>query len=91
MDSGRVTGVIQPNNSNTPTGEAMKAWVAANTSPPAATATNHQARRIEPTASAMPVSRCVIDRTDVIWKRYQVGNMNGDSGRSKAGLAPLLQ
>ena len=30
----------------------------------------------------MPVSRCRIDRADVIWKRYHVGNMNGDSGRS---------
>ena len=73
----------------TPIGEAIKACVAANTSPPAATATSHQASRIEPTASAMPVSRCRIDNTDVIWKRYQVGNMKGDSGRSMA-IPPLV-
>ena len=40
-----------------PIGEAMKACVAANNSPPAATAMSHQASRIEPTVSAMPVSR----------------------------------
>ena len=43
--------------SKIPIGEAMKACVAANNSPPAATATSHQARRIEPTARPMPVSR----------------------------------
>ena len=49
-----------------PIGDAIKACVAANNSPPAATATSHQASRIEPTDSAMPVNRCRIDRTDVI-------------------------
>src|ERR1700757_4228555 len=70
-------------------GERRKACVAVNSSPPAATATSHQERRIEPTASAMPVSRCRIDRAEVIWKRYQVGNMKGDRGRC-AGMLTLL-
>jgi hypothetical protein len=30
------------------------------------------------------VSRCRIDRADVIWKRYHFGNMNGERGRSIA-------
>jgi len=52
----------QRNSRNTPIGEARKACVAANTWPPAGTAISHQASRIEPTASAMPVSRCRIDK-----------------------------
>jgi hypothetical protein len=53
-------------NRSIPIGEAMTACVAANTSPPADTATTHQVSTIEPTASAIPVNRCKIDRTDVI-------------------------
>src|SRR6266403_3432903 len=65
-----------------PMGEARNAWVAANSLPPAPTVTSQQTSRIEPTANAMPVSRCRMDSAEVIWKRYQVGNMKGDNGRS---------
>src|SRR6516162_3800984 len=47
---------------------------------------SHHASRIEPTASAIPASRCRIDRAELIWKRYQTGNMNGDTGRSILSL-----
>src|SRR6266403_1516003 len=67
-----------------PMGEARNAWVAANSLPPAPTVTSQQTSRIEPTANAMPVSRCRMDSAEVIWKRYQIGNMKGDSGRSIA-------
>jgi hypothetical protein len=40
-----------------PTAEDRNACVAAKISPPAATATSHQASRIEPIARAMPVRR----------------------------------
>src|SRR5271166_2064655 len=66
----------------------MKACVAANSSPPAATAMSHQASRIEPTARAMPVSRWRIDSDEVIWKRYHVGNMKGEIGRSMTVFTP---
>jgi hypothetical protein len=44
----------------------------------------------EPTVRAMPVNRCRTDKADVIWKRYHVGNMNSDSGRSMAIRPPLF-
>jgi hypothetical protein len=56
--------------------------VAANHLPPAATAISHQVNRIEPTARPMPVNRCRIESADPISKRYQAGNMKGESGRS---------
>src|SRR5580704_9006825 len=65
-----------------PVREARNAWVVANNSPPAATLISHQTSRIEPTAKAMPVSRWRMDSAEVIWKRYQIGNMKGDNGRS---------
>jgi len=42
---------------------------------PRATSISHQASRIEPPDSAMPVSPVQIDKAEVIWKRYQRGNM----------------
>src|SRR6185369_10818782 len=61
--------------------EAMNACVAANSAPPTATAMSHQASTIEPSASPRPVIRCRIDKADVIWNRFHVGNMNRDSRR----------
>src|SRR5258707_13603205 len=68
----------------------MKAWIVANNSPPAATATSHMASCIEPTASAIPVRRWRIDKAEVTWKRYQVGNMKGDIGRSMVCCSSVL-
>jgi hypothetical protein len=45
---------------------------------------SHQASRNEPTDGAMPLSRCRIDRAEVIWRWYQLGNVDGDIGRSMA-------
>jgi hypothetical protein len=56
-----------------PIGNARNACVAAKTWPPAATAISHHASRIEPTDSAMPVSRYRIDKAEPIWKWYQLG------------------
>src|ERR1700761_2623406 len=65
-----------------PIGETRNVCVASNNSPRVATEMSHHASRTEPTARPMPVRRCRIESAEVIWNRYQVGNMKGDKGRS---------